>query len=599
MNSKKTSVKELNRRKEKRRTIYDEKLAEAKMANGEFKCICGASYDSKPLLSRHKSMCEHWKCEDGYKICRKCFEKQSIHNFHKDKRSSDGLYFRCASCESKRKKLAIMKDPEAFREKTRHKYANGKWLKVLEWREKNKERLREKRKSYIRKDRKTGSGISHNIFVLEEKLRRDSVIHATVLKLGGKCAMCGETESEFLTIDHIFGGGGAEYAKRGYLGWKRDIINGVSDISKYRVLCHNCNSGSYRKKIENNDINAKTPAETGVIKNCISCGLCVHTSLFPARGRICRSCIRKKHTETVEMVYKLMGNKCNCCGETETHKLTLDHIDNDGAQARRDRKEYGMKLYNMLLEDPSRIKRFQLLCWNCNMSKYLGGGICKHARKWSTVIRNPEDLRKWHPKIHDKKEFENFSFKDVKIVRGNASAKEFLDKYHYAGFGRGSVVIYEAFLEEKLIAVVKLSKPIRIQVATSIGRKFEETLELDRMCVHPDFHKKNFISFMLGKVVRKVRSDFPSISCLVSFADPRVGHDGKSYTASNWKFEGKTSPSYFYVSKDANKVHKKTVYNRAIAAGLRESEFVNIEGMLKVFTKAKLKFSYDVRPQNR
>lgn len=61
---------------------------------------------------------------------------------------------------------------------------------------------------------------------------------------GGKCACCGESEYEFLTIDHAQGGGRKERAELGILGaagfarWlaKQGYPEG------YRVLCHNCNS---------------------------------------------------------------------------------------------------------------------------------------------------------------------------------------------------------------------------------------------------------------------------------------------------------------------------------------------------------------------
>ena len=57
---------------------------------------------------------------------------------------------------------------------------------------------------------------------------------------GGMCACCGETEYEFLAIDHINGGGAQHRKERGYsdiCSWLRS--NGYPD--EYQVLCHNCN----------------------------------------------------------------------------------------------------------------------------------------------------------------------------------------------------------------------------------------------------------------------------------------------------------------------------------------------------------------------
>ena len=65
--------------------------------------------------------------------------------------------------------------------------------------------------------------------------------------LGGKCACCGETALEFLTIDHINGDGASH--RRTITGRSRasspkiykDIRNQGYPKDKYRVLCMNCN----------------------------------------------------------------------------------------------------------------------------------------------------------------------------------------------------------------------------------------------------------------------------------------------------------------------------------------------------------------------
>ena len=58
------------------------------------------------------------------------------------------------------------------------------------------------------------------------------------------CACCGETASEFLTIDHIDGNGAEHRRKNGYgTGWHTYywlIQNNYPD--GFRVLCFNCNS---------------------------------------------------------------------------------------------------------------------------------------------------------------------------------------------------------------------------------------------------------------------------------------------------------------------------------------------------------------------
>jgi len=141
---------------------------------------------------------------------------------------------------------------------------------------------------------------------------------------------------------------------------------------------------------------------------------------------------------------------------------------------------------------------------------------------------------------------------------------------------------------------MKLASPVRVEVATSIGLSPRSVLELDRMCIRPDRHKKNFGSWLLARLVSEVRKDFPNISHLVSFADPGYGHDGTIYKAANWKFSGSTSRSYEYVSKSGKRIHKKTVYGLARSRGLREREYAEMEGLARSSTVSKLKFIYDL-----
>ena len=69
-------------------------------------------------------------------------------------------------------------------------------------------------------------------------------------------------------------------------------------------------------------------------------------------------------------------NCCSCCGESVISMLTVDHINNDGNSHR---KKIGnnTNLYKEIiyLKFPNS---YQLLCWNCNMGKYLNNGTCPH-----------------------------------------------------------------------------------------------------------------------------------------------------------------------------------------------------------------------------
>jgi len=63
---------------------------------------------------------------------------------------------------------------------------------------------------------------------------------------GGKCDCCGETIQEFLTIDHIQGGGTTERKRLSSYAIYADAIEMFKENEEearkiYRLLCYNCN----------------------------------------------------------------------------------------------------------------------------------------------------------------------------------------------------------------------------------------------------------------------------------------------------------------------------------------------------------------------
>ena len=120
----------------------------------------------------------------------------------------------------------------------------------------------------------------------------------------------------------------------------------------------------------------------------------------------------------------------------------------------------------------------------------------------------------------------DFVFSDVQIKKLDMKEKldnssysapeEFLQSFHYAGFGRSAKVIYGAYLDDKLIAVCKFAGVVRKEVATSMGMKPSEVLELDRFCIHPEYQKKNFASWFISRCSKSIFDQFSKLQCLVS-----------------------------------------------------------------------------------
>lgn len=77
----------------------------------------------------------------------------------------------------------------------------------------------------------------------QQKIRKD-----VLEKLGNKCVKCGYGDTRALHIDHVNGDGKHERNIRKTI--YRRILLDLVDISRYQLLCANCN---WIKKVENNE----------------------------------------------------------------------------------------------------------------------------------------------------------------------------------------------------------------------------------------------------------------------------------------------------------------------------------------------------------
>jgi hypothetical protein len=94
----------------------------------------------------------------------------------------------------------------------------------------------------------------------------------------------------------------------------------------------------------------------------------------------CRRCHQDgtiaRKIQQVAQAKEILGNRCNCCGETEPKFLTFDHINGGGTKERKPGVDH-VNPYRYIISNPKQIK-FQLLCYNCNCGQHLAGGICPH-----------------------------------------------------------------------------------------------------------------------------------------------------------------------------------------------------------------------------
>jgi hypothetical protein len=176
---------------------------------------------------------------------------------------------------------------------------------------------------------------------------------------------------------------------------------------KSKTLCEVClektrqyNNNKRLERLNNNlcPTCGKHPPQKGK-KLCDSClesqkkkyqryrelGLCSRCVKNEAScGKLCQTCLDKCKEERDEykrMAYVAYGDKCTCCGEKEHVFLSIDHINNDGAEKRRNKEHPrgGADLCRWLINHKFP-PEFQLLCHNCQWGKRVFG-VCPHQTK--------------------------------------------------------------------------------------------------------------------------------------------------------------------------------------------------------------------------
>lgn len=91
---------------------------------------------------------------------------------------------------------------------------------------------------------------------------------------------------------------------------------------------------------------------------------------------------RAWHLERKRIVIERYGGKCACCGEANLAFLSIDHVNNDGAQHRRNigHGKTSTRIYAWAMKNdyPDSL---QVLCMNCNCGKQWNGGVCPHEEQ--------------------------------------------------------------------------------------------------------------------------------------------------------------------------------------------------------------------------
>jgi len=109
---------------------------------------------------------------------------------------------------------------------------------------------------------------------------------------------------------------------------------------------------------------------------CNNCGKNKEDAEFKTCKK-CREKRRARHINSKKKVMQAYGGKCNCCGDSFIGRLTIDHLNNNGNEHRRQIGSNGGSSFYFYLIRNNYPSGYQVLCSSCNLCKHTMGH-CPH-----------------------------------------------------------------------------------------------------------------------------------------------------------------------------------------------------------------------------
>jgi len=128
-----------------------------------------------------------------------------------------------------------------------------------------------------------------------------------------------------------------------------------------------------------------------------------------------------------------------------------------------------------------------------------------------------------------------------------------------------------------------------------LQRSFE-VVELARVALRSHVSP---VSRILAISVRLLRREFPKLRLIVSYADPRHGHVGPIYQATNWLYVGPTSPSRAFVDALGREHHSRVVSHSGVNSHFGQSRHaLRTQDAIKIIRlPGKHRYLYPLDPE--
>jgi len=158
---------------------------------------------------------------EGFQTCSKCGVVKPLSGFPTKRARKRGVDSHCKDC---------------------HRTAQGRWQKRCgnaKWRERY--RSDPEFKAKVDAGSRSRRHRYRDWYRAWDRDRRHQIKLAVIAIYGGKCACCGETAKEFLSVDHTAGNGAKDRKRRNNTQLYRELAKAGKPLMGYRLLCFNCN----------------------------------------------------------------------------------------------------------------------------------------------------------------------------------------------------------------------------------------------------------------------------------------------------------------------------------------------------------------------
>jgi hypothetical protein len=265
------------------------------------------------------------------------------------KNKTEGKFKQCASCRKYRR--------DRHREERKQDVPEGVCSSFPDC----KNPARKNRKNCVRCAERSGERQKRRLPQITT--RNHEIAREVFAAYGNACACCGEAEFELLTIDHIEPWSGKS-PRKGHALYR--YIKREDFPPDFRVLCFNCNFClGHRGYCPHGDLTQK------------------HYWSSKKNGSSDLKTKEKRRKYWLKYKADVLSHygplKCACCAEKNLELLTLDHLDNNGAEHRR-KQPKSRNLYIWLRRNDYP-KGYEVCCLNCNHSRSrVPEHVCVHQR---------------------------------------------------------------------------------------------------------------------------------------------------------------------------------------------------------------------------